>query len=281
MRKSEVLGKEISSLAGMLNVIDTYEEISALRMRRVKRRVLSTRTFQKGLNDTFKRVTYAYERYIESVRKEKDAGFNKNGRTVYILLSSNTGLYGNIVRETYGLFDVDYSSNPRNTDIVIVGRVGRDMFENDHKGDKYSYFEFSDTGVVDIELKEILKIILEYTNIIVYHGMFKSVLSQVPQKTYVTGQAKELKESYEEHGEIHYLFEPSIEEVTLHFENEILALIFEQITYEMALSKFSSRMVNLYSSSENIRDRLVITRHKYRKHIHKVANSKQITCFLA
>lgn len=281
MAKNKKFTEELNTLNNMLNVVETYQEIAAMRMRRVKRSVLASRSFLVDLNNTFRAVTFAYAEYLKRVKKSQETGelMGKNGRDVMVLLSANMGLYGDILRRTFTLFREDLLKRPPDTDIVIVGKVGLDMFKNSdlvYKF-KYTYFDLSDSGSDPENLKLLLETTLKYSRIKVYHGFFKSVLSQVPNTTLVTGEAAKLEASVEGTENIMFLFEPSVEEVTKYFETEVLASVFEQVTYESNLSKFSSRMVSLYSSSDNIKNSLKKVDFAMKKFNHKVLNSKQIT----
>ncbi len=87
-----------------LTMIEAYEEISAIRMRKVKKSILERREFMEGLNEAFAYIAYAYKIYRESLKeKAKNNILNTNGKTVSILLSSNTGLYGDVIRNTFNL----------------------------------------------------------------------------------------------------------------------------------------------------------------------------------
>jgi len=281
MSKNKKFTEEMTTLNNMLNVVETYQEIAAMRMRRVKRSVLSSRSFLVDLNDTFKAVTFAYEEYLKRVKKTKETGelFGKNGKDVMVLMSANMGLYGDILRKTFAMFRDDLLKNPPDTDVVIVGKVGLDMYKNSDLNTKfkYTYFDLSDSGSDPEHLKPLLEMVLKYSQIRVYHGFFKSVLLQVPTHTLVTGEAANLEENYENKENVMFLFEPSVQDVTTYFEREVLSSVFEQVTYESNLSKFSSRMVSLYSSSDNIKNSLKKVDFSMKKFNHKVLNSKQIT----
>jgi len=280
MGKNKKFTEELNTLNNMLNVVETYQEIAAMRMRRVKKSVLNSREFLVDLNNAFKAVTFAYEEYLKRVNKTKETGelLGKNGRDVLVLMSANMGLYGDIVRRTFYLFQEDVMKNPPDTDIVIVGKVGLDLYKNSElRFKKHTYFDLSDSGVDPEHLKPLLDLVLQYSQIKVYHGFFKSVLSQVPTQTLVTGEAANLEENYEKEGNIMFMFEPSVEEVTKYFEHEVLSSVFEQVTFESNLSKFSSRMVSLYSSSDNIKNSLKKVDFAMKKFNHKVFNSKQIS----
>ena len=109
MAKNKKFTEELTILNNMLNVVETYQEIAAMRMRRVKRSVLSSRSFIVDLNDTFRAVTFAYEEYLRRIKKTKETGslLEKNGRSVMVLMTANMGLYGDILRKTFSLFSQD------------------------------------------------------------------------------------------------------------------------------------------------------------------------------
>jgi ATP synthase F1 gamma subunit len=248
-------------------------------MRRVKKSVLNSREFLVDLNNTFRAVTYAYEEYLKRVSRYKETGelLNKNGKDVLVFVSANMGLYGDIIRKTFKPFKEEVLKSNDNTDIIIIGRVGLEMYKNSELSRPYTYYDLSDSGS-DIEnLKSILAKVLDYSQILVFHGLFKSVLSQVPTKTLVTGEAANLEDTYEKEGSVMFLFEPSVEKIADYFEREVLSSVFEQTIFESNLSKFSSRMVSLYSSTDNIRNSLKRVDFALKKFNHKVFNSKQIS----
>lgn len=279
MRANKKFTEELNVLNSMLNVVETYQEIAAMRMRRVKKSVLNSREFLVDLNNTFKAVTYAYEEYLKRVSKYKETGelLNKNGKDVLVFVSANMGLYGDIIRKTFKSFKEEVLKSNESTDIVIIGRVGLDMYKNSDISRPYTYYDLSDSGSDTENLKSILSKVLDYSQILVFHGLFKSVLSQVPNKTIVTGEAAKLEETYEREGNVMFLFEPSVEKIADYFEREVLSSVFEQTIFESNLSKFSSRMVSLYSSTDNIRSSLKRVDFELKKFNHKVFNSKQIS----
>lgn len=238
---------------GMKTIVESYEEIAAMRMRKVKKSVLQNREFLTGLSDIYQRVIITYKIYASkkhSRSTKKDwMPLETNGKTVTILLASNTGLYGDIIKRTFQLF-VDNVVNS-SSDVVIVGRIGRQLFEALHSKKEFKYFDMLDNGVDRKNLTEILSYILQYSNVIVYHGFYISVLSQQVTSTFVTGKILDSQKDTDVE-ELKCLIEPSVEEVTEFFEKQILSAIFEQSVYEASLSKFASRMVNLDVANGNI-----------------------------
>jgi ATP synthase F1 gamma subunit len=272
MKSLRGLKDELEYLHSFQLMVDSYEEIAALRMRKVKKFILERREFMQGLNEAFAYISYAYRVYRKSLKgKAKDRILNTNGKTVSILLSSNTGMYGDIIINTFELFKKNIKEEE--SDVVIVGRVGQRMYENlGYKSSDYEFFEMGDNGIDEPNIKKLIDYITDYSNVVVYHGSFKSVLSQVPLRTEVPVELKRIEQSLKSYDE-KFLFEPSVEKVAEHFEKQIESLIFEQIVYESCLSKFASRMISMDMASENINDKIRKTSISLKKAKHKEINS--------
>ncbi len=271
MKTVKNLKDELDYLSSFLTMVETYEEIAALRMRKVKKFILERREFMRGLNEAFAYISYAYRVYRKSLKgKARDRVLNTNGRTVAILLSSNTGMYGDIIINTFDIFKEDIKNS--DFDLVIVGKVGQRMYENLGKGKAYKYFDMMDNGIDEPGIKKLIEHITDYSNVVVYHGSFKSVLSQVPTRTEVPVELKRIEQSLKSYDE-KFLFEPSVEKVAEHFEKQIESLIFEQVVFESCLSKFASRMINMDIASENIGDKIRQTDIQMKKAKHKDINS--------
>ncbi|MDC0449026.1 F0F1 ATP synthase subunit gamma [bacterium] len=266
-----------STYQNMQIIIESYEEIAANRMRRVKKSVLQNRDFLMGLNTIYRRVVYTYNKHAKRDQRHKDGRLldilHTNGKTVSVLLSSNTSLYGAIVKKTFDYFMENILRTT--SDIVIIGRLGKSMYDNYGYDRPYKYFELSDSGLTSDKLDPILSELLEYTHIALYHGIFRSVLTQDSTRTLITGDIVNLPSEEARSKELDCIIEPSVEEVAEFFEKQILASLFEHATYESSLSKFASRMVSLDVANDNIERLTKETKFKLLKQRHKEANAAQ------
>lgn len=277
--------EELLFLHDFHDLIETYEEIAAIRMRKVKKSVLMEREFLKGLSDVFRFVEMAYDTYLIKLgqaKKGKRHFLKTNNKDVRILLSANMGLYGEVIHKTTRKFIEDVRDS--DADIVTIGKTGKRVLESVLPGRQFQFFEFSDSGIDDENMKRILDYILQYRNIYVYHGFFKSILKQDIKINNVTGDISdfagfedsedmEQKEEEQKFG----FFEPSIEEVAAFFETQTLSVIFEQAMNESSLSKFASRMVTLDMAVSNINNQMKSTNFALKKLKHRNFNRKQIT----
>lgn len=271
MKRIKFLELELASIKDFLTMIEAYEEISAARMRKVKKSILERREFMQGLNEAFAYIDYSYKIYKDSLKgKVKGEILNTNGKTVSVFLSSNTGLYGDVVRSTFDLFEKDVRK--KETDLVIVGRMGKKYYDGSGLKKSYEYFDMSDNGIDEPSIKKLLDYIVNYTEVVVYHGVFKSILYQEASETHVTGEVMKIEQSLDSY-DTRFLFEPSVEKVAEHFEKQISSLIFEQTVFESSLSKFASRMVSLDKAAENIGSKIGFLEFNLKKSKHKDINS--------
>lgn len=273
--------EEIESLKSLHNIVETYEEIAAMRMRKVKKSVLQNREFLSGLNDIFQQVEHSYESQIlllKSKRRVKGKttipSVANNGKTVRVFVAANTGLYGDIIKRTFSVFMTDYTKDP--SAIMVLGRLGKRLCDEAGLAGKYEYFDLPDVSVDDKAIKSIFATVVSYKNIIVYHGIFVDMLNQNPTKSLITRDILTTERSDSER-RVECIFEPTLENIVSFFENQILGALFEQSIYESDLSKFASRMISLDLATVNIGNKLKQSYFTNKKVTHKKLNSKQVT----
>ncbi|GIW60426.1 MAG: hypothetical protein KatS3mg087_1492 [Patescibacteria group bacterium] len=271
MRRLKDLKAELTYLDDFLTMIEAYEEISASRMRKVKKSVLKRREFMQGLNEAFAYIAYSYKVFKKNVKRGVKADIlNTNGKTALVLLSSNTGLYGDIIRKIFDMFMAE-ATEKKDADLIIAGRRGKSLYDSSGSKRPYKFFEISDTGVDEVALKSVVNYVSSYSEVVVYHGVFKSILSQEPKSTHVTGEVLKVTEGADEYN-VPFLFEPNIKNVAEYFEKQILSLIFEQALFESSLSKFASRMVSLDSAAANINQKISHVDFEIKKAKHRAIN---------
>lgn len=296
VNKQEVI-TEITRLTGVKELVEAYEEIAATRMRRIRSAVLKTRDFLTGLTEIFQEVKSSYKKQLLALMKQKkikDASklsmVKRNGKTVCIFLASNTGLYGDIIKKTYYLFNNYIKQNK--SDLVIIGRLGRSLFQQDNPNAAHTYYDFPDSGVDYESLKKLVEMIVQYEKILVFYGKFENIvyqnpamldlygdasLSHLPGETrYNTVPGETDKHLEGEQGSVAYFFEPSLEEVMMFFESQMFGSIFEQTVHESDLAKYASRMFTLDKATENIKGRLKKVEVQKRVIQHRFMNKKQM-----
>ena len=151
------------------NLAQAYEEIASSRMQRIRNSVLASRDFLFGINSIFQQVKSSYKGDVRIIMKKKGiknrdlARFTKhNGKTLFVLLSTNTGLYGEIVQRTFDAFAKElkkaWRSSPEEnqTHVAISGRLGVKLFQQDFPKKPYYFFELSDNRMDQTGVKNII-----------------------------------------------------------------------------------------------------------------------------
>lgn len=288
MQSKKQTESEIVTLAGLGGIVETYKEIAATRITRTRTSVLKSHNFLSEINMVFEQIKTSYRRQLETLvaaKKNKNTGnvtFSEhNGKTVMIFLSSNTGLYGDIIARTFDLFAQDAEKADKSkTDLAVVGRLGLFLVEEAKFPPPYFYFDFPDQAVDEKKLGEMASFLLQYEKVVVYYQEFKTLVRQAPVASDISGNILEsTKTAGVTASSVKYLFEPSLEKILAFFEKEIFASIFEQTVRDSQLAKFASRMVTLDAASESIRKKLKQAVFENTRLTHRAKNRKQSQTF--
>ena len=218
MKNLKTTRQEIVQLHDVHDLVTAYQEIAANQMQIIRAEVLKKRDFLTDINTLFAEVLASYKHEIlkltqknNTVDSSSTSVLKRNGKTVFVFLSANTGLYGDIIRKTFELFLTDLKGQSPAPDVVIIGELGKGLLEAVSKT-PYTYFSFSDQRVDTEELTKCVAFLLQYETIYVYHGKFESVVTQTPIKINVSG-GFDTAEQTEAVIEKKYFFEPSLEKI--------------------------------------------------------------------
>lgn len=282
MVTKNILENEIENLIGLSDMVLAYEEIAASRIKNSRSTVLNNRIFMSEIREIFEEVISSYRKQVEALMKTKKiknsdefSFINKNGKTLYLLISANTGLYGGLIKRTFDLF-IENSKN-MTSDKAIIGKLGLSMWEQTKIKEKYYYFDFPDQSVDSKILKEILNFLISYEKVVVFYGQFQNLIKQDATFSDISGNTR--SEKAPTRGVVKYFFEPSLGKILEFFEKQIFASIFEQTVRESQLAKIASRLTTLDNASENISKKLLLLTSQENRSMHHEQNKKQLETF--
>ncbi len=223
-----------------------YEQISVMKMKKIKNAVLYTRSFYDELSEVYLQMKETYKHQVLDLAKknkitnpEKLLLMGKNEKTVAVLLSANNKLYGDILNKVFYKF-IEETKN-QNIDLVVIGRLGKKMYDDLGLKKAYIYFEIPDTDLTVVDLKPVINNIIKYSKINVFFGRYESFFSQLALNKNISGDImmgndRDLKENK------FYYFEPNLEKILLFFETQIFSNFFKQTAYEGQLARYASRI---------------------------------------
>jgi len=270
--------EDIKNIKAMGELIDAYEEVASIRMKKIRDLVLRNRLFQDEINQIFEEVRTWYSHETLALAKKRGASnqitfIPHNGKNVSVLLSANTGLYGSIIPETYRMFMAE--AREAQSEVTIIGKYGFQLFLSENIGKPYTYFDYPDYGENSDKMYEIIKHIVQYEQIHVFYGKFKNIITQQPIMLSVSAKIDLTDNQNQSEKKELYIFEPSLEKILIFFETQIFSSLIEQSMKESQLSKYASRFVAMDKASANTQrelQRLEFTRNRI---THQNFNKKQ------
>lgn len=281
MASRQQITKEIDQLSSLKALVQAYAEVAAVRVARVRHAVLENRAFMEGLRGIYETLKKTYRREILLLMQKKKlfdfrrlSLIRRNGRTAFVFLSANTGLYGDLVKKTYDFFRKSAAS--ADGEIVIAGKWGASFFKEDYPGRAFSYFDLPDHRVDGAALSQLSHHLLRFEKVLVFHGRFENIVTQKPCLSGVSGEELQPAATPSDLVAAKYLFEPSLEEILNFFEGEIFASLLVQSLHESLLAKFAARMLNLDAAAERIKRELRRADLSYWRLKHRYLNSKQL-----
>lgn len=248
MKRNKTIKEDIDLLDTLKSLCTSYEELSVIKMQKIRTFVLATRQFNVKLSDVYVNVKTSYQRQVSELMKKKHitdpkkfVRTVKNGRSVAVFISANTKLHGPIVEEIFKDFKTFIATGT--SDIMIIGKLGRELYEKMSTSSvkkNYLYFEIPDMDINLEDLKSIVYHLLQYEHITVFYGQYDSMLKQVAQRSNITGDIV-IQESTETQPN-QFLFEPTLETILDFFETQIFSALFKQTVHESQLARFASRI---------------------------------------
>ena len=272
--------ENIKNTEALGDLINAYEEIASIRMRKIRNMVLINREYQNEIDKIFEKLRNWYSN--ETFALEKNRGKSKqitfiphNGKNVSVLMSANTGLYGNIIPDTYRMFMKE--AKETQSEITVIGKYGFQLFLSENIGKPYTYFDYPDYGEDNNKLYEIIKHIVQYEQIHVYYGKFRNIIYQEPTMLSISAKIEpaEQKENAASVKKEFYIFEPTLEKILIYFETQIFSSLFQQSIKESQLSKYASRFVAMDKAGLNTKEEINKLLFEKNRIIHNNLNKKQ------
>lgn len=277
MPQKKVVLEELAALNSIKDLAQSYEEIAVVKMQNIKDSVLKTRDFLADLSDVYVDLKSSYSREIKQLMEERKKGgrlliptLQKNGKSLYVYLSSNGRLYGAVTQKTFKLFVADLKKpEAAGVDIVVIGSAGKEMFESSSANRAFEYFDIPDTSVEVDHIKQLMQKFLQYEKVYVYYGKFGNVVQQAPIASSITGE-----EIFETETPTHvaredrFIFEPTLQKIFHFFETQIMANLFSQTLLENQLARHASRvnameeaLIHIEEESKKLKQETVRIKH--------------------
>lgn len=245
--------KEVAAELEFLNVFETLahalQEVSMLKMQNVRKDVIQARIFHEGLSQAYREVRLS-SKYDPLKAK---AAIVPNNKTVSVLLSANSTMYGTLSDEVYDMFN-EYLQTHNSDDIIILGKMGRDKYEKEKVKREYKYFDLNDINKMYTNMLKIVSELIYYEMINIFYGQFINLFTQKPCKISIPGNLlQDLIGKEVENVTLDMIFsmEPSTEELERFFAQQVMGMLFKQSVTEFELARHAARVSSLEKSLDN------------------------------
>ena len=232
MRRANIIEKDITSIGTLKNLTNVFESLASNQVAKVKHRA--------GLGHEFFQMIWKYYTAIRVDPKKRLLNRPEtNGRTVFILISAEAGLSGDLDVRTIDAMQKKYS--PETTDIIVLGSHGANQLSQR----EIPYIKFFQTPESDgfINVEPIINIVKDYSRVVVYYAEYISLGQQEVRTVDLLSQIQEMGENFEE-GVItddDTIFEPSLNEIALRMEATMMNLALSQTILQSKLAQAASR----------------------------------------
>lgn len=234
MRRASQIDKEKRQILTVEDLTGVFESIASTQIAKVKSKVELSKEFFDLLWGRYTSI-----RVDPRTRITNRYGADQNPRRVFLMLSAEAGLSGDIDKRLMETMLKDYDKS--NTDIVVLGSHGAGQLQQ--KGIPYvGFFKVPETDRF-IDVTPVIDMISHYSKIVVYYEEYVSLGVQDIKTIDLMTTLKDMSADAEEDvmTAADTIFEPSIEEIADKMETTMMTLALHQAVLESSLAQAASR----------------------------------------
>lgn len=264
MKTDKSMVAEIRNLGEIKGMMEVYEELAAGKMQKIRQFILSGRDFFENL-----------EKLSDEVGSDISSATSTDSKMATVLVSANTGLYGDIIDKTFKIF-LDFI-NQNQTKVYLIGKLGEKMMRSYAPQISCQGIDFPDDAIEPKKFDAVLKKLSPYKKVVIFYGKFYNIAIQHPFVSLISGKtlSKTINPEDLTRKRFSYLYEPSMDFVAEIFTEGIFSSMLEQILRESQLAKQGSRLMHLDQTIGNIEMNLTkLAKQKMNLH-KKLLNRKQ------
>ena len=252
INQSKKIQDSIDEVAGLADLIKTYQQMAAQKMVEIQKKIASTRDYYQGLA----KVSLDVGLDIDSIDKEKPKAI--------LLLAADSRMYGDLLDRVFTAFLESVKNNAK-AEVFVYGKIGAQMMTMVMPEKKFT----------EIGLEEVKKIV-ETRRVEIFHGEYKNLAYQEVSSSSIEGMGMTSDTSKIESLKLKYFYEPSITDISEVFRNNLTSGLvwFTLNQSEMALS--AARVIHLEKAISNTETALTKLRKMFFYSNRKVLQRKMM-----
>lgn len=236
MRRASAIEKEAAEITTVQDLTSVFESLASTQVAKVKNKVELSKNFFELLWKRYSSIRVDPKTRITN-RDLTDA----NAKKVFVIISAEAGLSGDIDQRLIGAMQQDY--NPETTDIIVLGSHGASQLTQ--RGIPYvRFFEVPESDEY-IDVSPVIEAVLPYLKIVVYYKEYVSLGVQNIKSIDLISSVKDMSEDVDIDEDImtvsDTIFEPSLDDIADEMELTMMQLALSQTILESSLAQAASR----------------------------------------
>jgi len=234
VRRPSAIEKEAGQIETVKNLTSIFESLASTQVAKVKNKVSLSEQFFELLWKRYSSIRVDPKKRITTRGLSDD-----NGRKVFIIISAEAGLSGDIDQHLIETMLKDYDK--ATTDIIVLGSHGASQLAQRN----IPFVRFFQVPESDkyIDVSPVIDAIMPYSQAIVYYEEYVSLGVQEIRSIDLISSMQSMSEDVEEDviTAQNTIFEPSIDEIAEQMEMTMMTLALSQTILESSLAQAASR----------------------------------------
>ncbi|MGY4893710.1 MAG: F0F1 ATP synthase subunit gamma [Candidatus Saccharimonadota bacterium] len=235
MRRASSILQESVQIGTVKDLTSVFESLASTQVAKVKGRVELSRQFFQLLWSRYTAIRIDPKTRITN--RELGDG---SGKTVFIIISAETGLSGNIDQRLVDTMQQAY--DPKTTDIIVLGSHGAAQLQQRN----IPYVRFFKVPESDkyIDVSPVIDAVLNYARVVVYYEKYESLGDQEIETIDLVDSMREMSHDVADEEVIDVaqtIFEPSLDDIADQMEISMMILTLSQSILESGLAQSASR----------------------------------------
>jgi len=253
MRRAINIATDLAQIHTVEDLTEVFESIASIRISRVRDRVVDSKAFFAELWKTYSGLRIDPSQRLNATNRAK------HGKNVYVVVTSEGNLSGEIDEEIVNTMLADYSkAAPGVTDVVVLGSHGQaQLRQRTIPIAKAFSMPASD---VSFSVSDIIETLSQYDRIAVFYQTYESLRVQKVARIELQAAVKSLGEDVAPDAEVvssrDYIFEPSVDEIADYLESVMMGVALIQVIMESKLAQYAARF-NAMNSAKHRASELV------------------------
>lgn len=248
MKQSREIQEEINQIETVDMLAQTFKGISSHHIGQLKNQVLRSKEF-------FSDLWTIYTQLRSNPRDSSNRQIEYPGKTVYIIVTAEGGLSGDIDRKLVDWMLEKYE--PEKNDIIVLGHHG--VLQLAQAGvEIQKYYKIPDKDVTQINSVSIIDDVMAYEGAFVFYQTYITLgvqdIKSIDLFEAVQDLGAESGTTKQRISRENYIFEPSIDKVFAYMESIMLGVALSQVILESKLAQYASRFNAMSAAHEKAGD---------------------------